>query len=48
MDVLSNDIYNKDYVCYYSVVSKSSYLWHLRIGHMSKIGQMSKNDLLPI
>lgn len=48
MDVLSNDIYNKDYVCYYFVVSKSSYLWHLRIGHMSKIDQMSKNDLLPI
>ena len=48
MYVLGNNIYNKDYVCYYFVVSNSSYLWHLRLGHMSKIDQMSKNDLLPI
>ena len=48
MYVLSNNIYNKDYVCYYFVVSNSSYLWNLRLGHMSKIDQMSKNDLLPI
>ena len=48
MYVLINNIYNKDFVCYYFVVSNSFYLRHLRLGHMSKIDQMSKNGLLPI
>lgn len=29
MYVLDNNIFNKDSVCYYSIVSDSSYLWHL-------------------
>ena len=49
MYALDNNIFNKDSVCYYSIVSNSSYLWHLQLGHISKnkIERMSKTGILP-
>ena len=49
MYALDNNIFNKDLVCYYSIVLDSSYLWHLRLGHISKnkIERMSKTGILP-
>ena len=48
MYALDNNIFNKDLVCYYSIVLDSSYLWHLRLGHISKnkIERMSKTGIL--
>ena len=49
MYVLNSNIYNKDSVCSYSIVSNSSYLWHLWLWHISKnkIERISKTGILP-